>query len=147
MLPCSFYAATINFDLGVSLAVGYGMGRYLNGDADQVGVSFAEGRTMNELPVIGNFIFGWMSVYGAFTRKLHRSFFTHSPGVATAGRLFWLFFWIPLIYHYWQIDFKWWDLMVATGVWLGLSASDMMHFLADLWFSKSSKHLAISKEK
>lgn len=136
MLPCSFYAGTINFDLGCAVLIGYGMGRYLNGDADQMGVSHAEGLLVNEIPIIGNFIFGWMSVYGAFTRKIHRSFFTHFPGIATAGRLIWLFFWIPIVYYFWHIDFQWWDLTFASGIWLGLSSSDLMHFLSDLLFSK-----------
>ena len=120
------------------MIVGYGLGRYVNPDSDQVGISYGEGRAMNNLGIVGIILVGYMAIYGAVFRRFHRNFWTHTPAFSTIIRMVYLFWWIPLV-HYWNsITYSWIELSVLLGIFIGLSMSDAMHSMSDLWFSPNS---------
>jgi uncharacterized metal-binding protein len=57
----------------------------------------------------------------------HRSFWTHCPGIATA---------IRLVYSFWWLAFMWPPLLTPTDVlmvWLGASIQDAVHLHLDGW--------------
>lgn len=57
----------------------------------------------------------------------HRSFWTHFPGVGSA---------IRLLYSFWWIAFIWPNLMMLSDVvaiWIGVTIQDIVHFHLDGW--------------
>lgn len=122
------------YSLGVLL--GYGMGRWIDPDLDLMGTTGAEGRLVNEIPILGVFLYGHWSTYGAIFRKHHRSFWTHAPGVSTIIRLFWQFY--PLFILMWLKDWYYpFILQIFLGMWIGLSWADALHFWEDKLSSSS----------
>jgi hypothetical protein len=101
-----------------------------------MGTNNAEGRLVNEIPVLGHLFYGLSSAYGSMFRKYHRSFITHFPGISTLIRL--LFFGlipflicdnlgINLIGGGWYI--------IWVGIWVGLSQADAIHYVLDKVYS------------
>lgn len=127
VLPTSLISCVYSPPVGTGILVGYALGRWVDPDLDQVGVSSAEGRIINDFKILGYVIVGYTTIYGAVFRRYHRSFITHFPGVSTAIRLVYLFWWlyftINILYDY--------QIMVGIGVWVGLTLSDLVHFIVD----------------
>ena len=118
------------------LLLGYGMGRYVDPDMDLVGATNADGRLINEIPILGVFLFGHWATYGAIFRKHHRSFWTHFPGVSTAIRIFYQFY--PLFFILWLKDWNFpWIYHLMFGIFLGLSYADFLHWREDKRSSKN----------
>ena len=98
-----------------------------------MGVNSAEGRQVNELPVLGHIMFGVSSTYGSIFRKYHRSWMTHFPYVSTVIRLF-FFFIIPFVVldaHGVNFIGNGWHLF-WLGFWDGLSHADAIHYYLDI---------------
>jgi hypothetical protein len=119
-----------NTVVSLGVLLGYGMGRYIDPDLDQMGTTGAEGRLVNEIPILGVFLYGHWATYGAIFRKHHRSFWTHYPGVSTLIRLIYQFY--PLFLILWLKDWNYafiWQTF--WGMLLGLSLADYLHFRED----------------
>ena len=113
--------------------MGYSLGRYFDPDLDLMGASACEGRIVNELPLIGHFIFGATSAYGSTFRRFHRSWVTHLPFVSTLIRLIFVGMVPFLICENFAINLigQGWH-MFWVGVWLGLSQADGIHWFLDM---------------
>lgn len=122
------FSGNLFVSLGVFL--GYGMGRYIDPDLDQMGTTAAEGRMVNEIPILGVFLYGHWATYGAIFRKKHRSFLTHFPLVSTGIRLFYQFYGIFLILSLKNWIFPW-ILHLFIGIFIGLSFADFLHWKED----------------
>lgn len=122
------------YSLGVLL--GYGMGRYISPDLDLMGVTSDEGRLVNEIPVLGVFLYGHWATYGAIFRKHHRSFWTHFPGVSTAIRIIYQFYPLFIVFFLKSWYFPW-IYQIIFGIWIGLSFADFLHFWEDKLSSSS----------
>jgi len=87
---------------------------------------------VNELPILGYFLYGVSSTYGAMFRKFHRKIWTHLPVLSTIIRIVFVGF-VPflvldgygvnLIGNGWH---KFW-----LGYWAGLSQADGIHYWLD----------------
>lgn len=133
--------ATGNYFFASGLLAGYGLGRYIDPDLDQIGITSSEGRIVNELSIVGKIIVGYSTIYGAVFRRYHRSFLTHFPGISTSIRLlyffWWLYFVIGTLYD--------WQILVGVGAFFGLSFADSIHFTLDMFFPDTGKDSANSK--
>lgn len=113
------------------ILLGYEMGRYVTPDWDIMGTTSSEGWMVNELPVIGHFLFGISSIYGSIFRKYHRTWVTHFPGISTFVRHLLLFWW-----EWWQIFISANDLSILIFIFIGLfignSLADGIHWRADV---------------
>ena len=131
-VPVVLLLAGWDWKFSLGYLVGYSLGRYLDPDLDLMGCSSCEGRMVNELPIIGHFLFGSTSAYGSLFRRYHRSFWTHFPGLSTAIRLLFVGFVPFIIGDYFGINFvgdgwhKFW-----IGLWAGLSQADTIHWYLD----------------
>jgi len=146
-----YYAAPIAFigggavfyltggDLIVSMCVplGYFLGRWIDPDLDQVGITNAEGRMMGELKIFGAITTAWFLPYAyimrfvAIGRKGHRNFFSHFPGVGTVIRLVWMFWAIALVFWWYRWDYTY-PLHILLGIFVGLTLADGVHYIADV---------------
>lgn len=135
-LPTSaIIAVAINPWLGVGMLVGYGLGRWIDPDLDQVGITSSEGRIINELRIVGYVIVGYSTIYGAWFRRYHRSWITHFPFVSSAIRLIYFFWWL-----YFVINVLYpWQESVIIGTWVGLSMADTIHYVLDKFFPDTGK--------
>lgn len=118
----------------LGILVGYFIGRWIDPDLDQMGATAAEGRMVNELPIVGWFFYGWWSIYGSIFRRHHRSFWTHYPGVSTIIRLAWGFWWTPLLVYFGWVR-NGWDtslFLLMVGVFIGQTIADALHYIADV---------------
>jgi len=132
-VPLSVLYCLVDWKFGLGSIVGYSCGRWIDPDWDIMGTNNAEGRVVNELPILGHFIYGISSTYGSFWRKKHRSFWTHFPYVSTIIRLMFVFI-IPftildangvnLIGNNWHLFW--------IGFWDGLSHADAIHYYLDV---------------
>jgi hypothetical protein len=127
-----------NVLIGLGIFVGYEFGRYCTPDWDIMGTTSSEGWMVNELPVIGHFLFGLSSAYGSAFRRWHRSFITHFPFVSTGLRHLLLFWWIWFeIYRstgHWE-----WLIFIFIGAYVGNSISDAIHWYLDMFCSYLGK--------
>ena len=117
--------------VGLGVFVGYEIGKYVTPDWDCVTATEDESRMMNELPIIGHFLFGISSTYGSIFRRKHRKWQTHVPVISTSGRYALLFWWIWLQIYQSPLDW-YWLIFIFIGGFIGLSMSDAVHWLADL---------------
>lgn len=124
--------------IGISTMAGYSLGLILDNDADQIAITKSESRAL-KIPVLGWVWVGYWTMYGAIFRRMHRSFWTHFPGVSTGIRLIYLF--LPLTYFLYtgKIIWKDWYSDVIFGLWIGLSISDGIHWLFDLFVKDKKK--------
>jgi hypothetical protein len=123
-----------NVLIGIGMFLGYELGRYVGPDADIMGTTASEGWMVNELPIVGHFLFGILSTYGSIFRRHHRSFWTHFPFVSTLGRYLLIFWWI-----WWQLYIAtqdWaWLIFIFIGAYIGTSLSDGIHWALDKWYN------------
>ena len=131
-IPLSLFLAFVDLQLSLGNLVGYTCGRWIDPDWDIFGSNNAEGRMVNEIPVLGHFLYGVSSTYGSIFRRKHRSFWTHFPGISTLIRLVFVgtvpfilgdYFGINFIGNGWH---KFW-----IGFWVGLSQADGIHYWLD----------------
>ena len=132
-IPFSIMISFLDWKLGLGNIIGYSFHRYCDNDLDLMGVNAAEGRQVNEIPILGNFMFGMSSIYGSFFRKYHRSIWTHLPYLSTAIRLFFFFIFPFLILDGYGINFigNGWH-MFWIGFYNGLSMADGIHWWLDV---------------
>lgn len=132
-IPVSVATMMYNFRGGLGYLVGYSLHRYVDNDWDIFGSNNAEGRLVNEIPILGHFLYGISSVYGSIFRRYHRSWITHWPGISTLIRLIFLFF-IPFVvgdgYGINFIGGGW--VWFWVGMWAGLSQADGTHLYHDI---------------
>ena len=130
-LPLTAYL-TIYFPVaGPSFMLGYLFGVICDPDWDEMGATGSEGR-MVKVPILGWLMYGISSIYGAMFRRHHRSFLTHFPGVSTAIRILFVFFWIPPLYFFGIVKWTGWSIDLYTWFWIGLSFGDFLHWAADM---------------
>lgn len=126
------------FLIGLGILTGYEIGKYMTPDWDIVGMTNDEGRMMNELPIIGNFLIGISTIYGAHWKRKHRSFQTHFPFVSTAVRYLYVFWWVWL--QIFQSNQDWsWLIFIFIGAYIGTSMSDAIHWFLDFIKYKGSE--------
>jgi len=132
-IPLSLALCFVDPKFALGNIVGYTFHRWCDNDLDIMGVNAAEGRQVNELWIVGIYLFGMSSMYGAIFRKWHRSFWTHFPGVSTIIRMFFMFIFPFLIMDGYGINFigNGWH-MFWIGFWTGLSQADAIHYLLDV---------------
>lgn len=130
-IPISIVLCFVEVQLGIGNLIGYFCGRWVDPDWDILGANNAEGRLINELPIIGHFLFGISSTYGSIFRRHHRSFITHFPLVSTFIR-WWFVMFIPFIITE-RLGWKFFTgvEMFWIGTWLGLSQADAIHWWLD----------------
>jgi len=117
--------------------LGYSFHRYCDNDWDIFGSNNAEGRMVNELPIIGHFLYGVSSTYGSMFRRKHRSAITHVPFISTIIRLFFVFIIPFILLDYWGINLigEGW-IYFYLGFYIGLSQADGIHYYLDLFYKK-----------
>ena len=130
-IPLSLSLAFVDFQFGAGNLIGYFCGRWIDNDWDILGANNAEGRMINELPIIGHFLFGISSTYGSIFRRHHRSFITHFPFVSTAIR-----WWFVMLIPYLITERLGWCFFCGVerfwiGTWVGLSQADAIHWWLD----------------
>jgi hypothetical protein len=131
----SLMSSLLDWKFGLGYFCGYTFHRWCDNDWDIMGSSAAEGRMVNELPIIGHILYGVSSSYGSFFRRRHRSFWTHFPVVSTAIRMVWVFI-VPFTFlDAYGVNFigNGWHLF-WTGWLLGQSHADAIHW----WLDRSS---------
>lgn len=132
-IPLSVVMSFWDWKFGLGNIIGYSFHRYCDNDLDLMGVNAAEGRQVNELPILGNIMFGMSSIYGSFFRKYHRHWITHFPFISTAIRLFFFFIFPFLIMDGYGVNFignGWHRFWI--GFYVGLSQADGIHWLLDV---------------
>lgn len=132
IVPSSFLLSLWDLKFTLGNIVGYSLGRWIDPDWDIFGSNNAEGRMVNEIPILGHLFYGVSSTYGSIFRRWHRSTITHFPGLSTIIRLIFVGFvpfllcdnlGINLIGNGW--------IMFWVGLWSGLSQADSIHFYLD----------------
>ncbi len=123
------------YALGVLL--GYGYGAFVNPDADQVGVTHAEGLMINKIPILGHVLFGYWSIYGSIFRKRHRSLWTHTPIISTIIRFLYQFapLFLIIFLNQWNYPII---FQVLFGWLIGQVYSDFLHWREDKRSEKRS---------
>lgn len=131
-VPLTLSLALVDWQFSLGNIVGYSCGRWIDPDWDIFGSNNAEGRMVNEIPLLGHFLYGISSTYGSIFRRKHRSFLTHFPGVSTIIRLVFVLLFPFILGDYLGINFigngwhKFW-----VGFWAGLSQADGIHYYLD----------------
>jgi hypothetical protein len=137
-IPISVGMGIVDITVGISYLAGYSIHRWLDNDSFMMSITVADGRLVNELPILGHVLFGIKSIGKSMFRKMHRKFRDHFPGVSTAIRLLFIM-WLPLYFlNTWGIyvlSVTW--LKVYLGLWMGLSHADAIHFWLDVRPEKS----------
>ena len=136
-VPLSLFICFSDVYIGAGNLCGYMFHRYCDNDWDLMGVNMSEGRMVNEIPILGHFLFGVSSTYGSIFRRSHRSFITHFPFISTAFRILFVFT-IPFIvldyFGVCMIEVS--SLKFYLGFWLGLSQADTIHYVLDLLYTE-----------
>lgn len=114
---------------GAGVIAGYMLGRWIDPDLDQMGITSAEWRSVRECGFVGVLITMYFMPYAYVIP--HRSFFSHAPVVGTVIRVAYMA--IPFVIL--AIVFKWTpsDHMIIFGIstFVGLAISDLVHITAD----------------
>jgi hypothetical protein len=132
VIPSSLVLISLEWRFGLGNLLGYSLHRYIDNDLDLMGVNSAEGRQVNELPIIGHVLFGLSSIYGSIFRKWHRHWITHFPGISTIIRLVVIFILPFMVLDGYGVNFiggGWWKFWL--GIWIGLSQADAIHWFLD----------------
>lgn len=112
------------------IIAGYTLGRWIDPDLDQFGITSAEWRAVRELRFLGVLIAMYFMPYAYLVP--HRSFISHAPVIGTAIRLVYMAApWIAL-----AILLQWippdWFISGTVGLFAGLALSDGFHWAADV---------------
>ena len=134
-IPISLLCVFLDYRISGGYIIGYSLGRWVSPDWDLMSVTSDEGRMVNEIPILGHFMFGVSSAYGSIFRRQHRSFLSHFPYISTIIRLVFLFI-VPFTFlDSWGINMiggGWWVLWL--GLWAGLSHADGIHWWLDKFY-------------
>lgn len=137
IFPISVALSFLDWRIGLGYLAGYSLGRYVDPDWDLMSANSAEGRIVNEIPILGHFLYGISSSYGSLWRKRHRSVWTHYPILSTGIRLTFIL-WLPFVlgdaYGINFIGGGW--IWFWVSLWLGLSVADAIHLYKDFFPSK-----------
>lgn len=134
-IPVALLLAGWDWKFSLGYFSGYTLGRWIDCDWDIMGTNNAEGRMVNELPIIGHYFYGKSSMYGSIFRRFHRKWPTHLPGISTIIRLVFAFYEPFILGDYFAINFigdgwhKFW-----IGIWAGLSQADTIHAVLDKFY-------------
>lgn len=131
-IPLSLFLAFVDWQFALGNICGYTFHRWCDNDWDIMGTNNAEGRMVNELPVVGHYLYGKSSMYGSIFRRWHRKWITHVPGISTIIRLIFAFYEPFIVGDYLGINFignGWWKFWL--GFWVGLSQADGIHYALD----------------
>lgn len=116
--------------VGVGIFVGYEWGKYCTPDWDIMSATSSEGWLVNEIPILGHFLFGISSTYGSLFRRYHRKWQTHMPIISTFARYLFVFWWIWWEIYRSQLDWAW-LIFLFIGAFVGTSISDGIHAFLD----------------
>ena len=119
---------------GYPLTAAFALGGYLAGaivepDLDQVGITSSEGYVLKHLGCFGALWVAYWLPYGKIMP--HRSFLSHFPGVSTLLRLVYLLAPAAYVVNRYAL-YRPWMAQALVGVWIGLTVSDTLHFVADV---------------
>lgn len=134
-IPFSIFISLWDWKFAFGNLVGYSLGRWIDPDWDVLTANNSESRMIKELPILGSFLFGISSTYGSLFYRRHRGFFSHFPVISTLIRLIFVFG-IPFVI----LDEKGFNFIgngwvwFWTGVWIGLSQADGIHWFLDLTY-------------
>lgn len=132
-IPVSVVVSFLDLRIGIGYIAGYSFHRWCDNDWDIFGSNNAEGRLVNEIPVLGHFLYGVSSTYGSIFRRKHRSIITHFPYLSTIIRLLFVFLLPFVLLDYWGINILYYRVdLFFLGFWLGLSHADGIHYYLDL---------------
>ena len=120
--------------MGMGIFIGYEFGRYMTPDWDIMGTTSSEGWLVNEIPILGHFVFGLSSTYGSIFRRWHRSAITHFPFVSTLPRYLLVFWWIWLEIYRSNLDWAW-LIFIFIGAFFGTSIADAIHYILDCFYN------------
>ena len=132
-IPLSVALSFCDWRAGTGYLVGYTLHRWIDNDWDLMSANSAEGRMVNEVPLLGHFLYGVSSTYGSIFRRHHRSWITHWPIISTLVRLIFVF-WLPFVLgDLYGINFIgdgwiWFWLSILAG----LSHADTIHLYHDM---------------
>lgn len=113
---------------GVTIILGYLLHLVCDPDLDQVSITLVEGRILRNFGCFGAVYVGYWLPYGAIFK--HRSFWSHAPGVSTAIRMIYGFWWVG--YIVWVNDWYSNNLLVPLfGIFVGLFIADFIHWFLD----------------
>ena len=121
----------VNFGFGICFILGYLLGYVIDPDLDIVTRSDVETRMIKKFKVLGWVYVGYWWVYAKIFP--HRSFLSHFPGVSTAIRLVYAFWWFFVLLVYFDL----WSntvLLYIIWVWIGLTVADGLHWFLDQVF-------------
>jgi len=136
-VPMSVALSFHDWKIGFGYIVGYSLHRYCDNDWDLMGTNNAEGRLVNEIPLLGHFLYGISSTYGSMFRRRHRSWITHYPIISTLIRLVFVL-WLPFVLgDAYGINFvgNGW-IWFWVSLWMGLSTADAIHLYKDFYPSE-----------
>ncbi len=131
-IPTSIYLFTLNPVVGIGYFLGYSFHRWMDNDMDLMNAGSADGRMVNEIPILGYFLFGISSIYGAIFRRKHRSLLTHLPVLSSFIRMLFFYWWILLLYYFKVIQFQYWHFELFYSYLWSISIADGIHYFADL---------------
>lgn len=133
------------FLLTLSWLFGYFLGKFITPDLDLIGVTWSEWAAMRELKFLGLLILVWFTPYAygmrfvGLGKKGHRNFFSHSPIISTAIRLFWLLVPAVVAWYYWRFTIYLFMWYIIGGLFIGLAISDIIHLFGDLPLTRKRK--------
>lgn len=128
------------------IPVGYFMGRYFSPDLDLVGINSDESRMMDDFKIFGAFMVAYWFPYAylmrfiGIGRKGHRNFFSHFPVVSTIIRFLYLAIPVILAFYYFDLPVRPEYALIVTGVLVGMSIADTLHWAADMLESRAKRN-------
>jgi uncharacterized metal-binding protein len=134
-----------DYALATGLVVGYALGRYVDPDLDQIGITNAEARTMQDFKILGAVVvaiwlpYAYVMRFVGIGRRGHRNFFSHFPGVGTAIRLAYMLALPALVIWYYGLPVGGFVWIALAGVLIGLTWADALHWFADITEKKSRR--------
>jgi len=137
VVPTSFVLLPLSPYASVGLLVGYGLGRWIDPDLDQITITKSESRMISDFHIVGWLLVAYSTIYGTAFRRKHRSFWTHFPFVSTAIRYVYWFWWIGLLYWKDVIQYSNIHLVFIMCSFFGLSIADIIHWALDKYYGEN----------
>lgn len=131
-IPFSVYMITQNPVIGLGTLLGYGLEFFFDPDLDQYASTGSESRLVKYIPFVGNILYGYSCIFGAFSRGHHRGILSHGIFIGALVRLVYLFWWLVFLYWKGITRFEIWQLYFFVGLFLGYSLADSFHIFADM---------------
>ena len=135
----------------LSANLGYLLGNWIDPDLDEIAYTDQEARMTHQIPILGDFLVAWFSIYAAYVARLakllhmsrplsgvHRSKLTHSIFPGTFTRIVWLNLFFFLLISGLESVFKFtfpyrvdWLIPYFVGQYIGLGFADLIHIILD----------------